>query len=97
MSIRRESLMKNIFTKHPHSIGETYLQHFKFASCFGLNMLMGGFACLLHAIFPFIFQKTGSNLLLKMTHHFISRMPKLEGQAIELSMVIDEKRKNLQA
>lgn len=89
--------MKNIFTKHPHSIGETYLQHFKFASCFGLTMLMGGSACILHAIFPFIFQKTGSNLLLKMTHHFISRMPTLEGQAIELSVVIDEKRKNLKA
>ena len=68
--------MKNIFTKHPTSVGETYLQHMKFAAQFGFNMVIGGIACLIHAIFPFVFEKTGSNYLLKMTENFF-QMPEV--------------------
>lgn len=49
--------MKKFFTQHPFSVGETYLQHFKYALLFGVSMLMGGLACIIHAIFPFLFQK----------------------------------------
>lgn len=83
--------MTNPFTKHPHEMGETYLQHFFHALKFGLTMLIGGIACILHAFFPFIFQKTGSNLLLKMTHQFISRSPLLEDRFVVLSESIDKK------
>lgn len=83
--------MKNIFTNHPSSIGETYLQHFKFAFIFGVTMMLGGLACILHAIFPFIFQKTGSNILLKMAHHFVERMPAVEDRVIFLSQSIEKK------
>jgi Family of unknown function (DUF6356) len=86
--------MKNIFTSHPHSIGESYFQHLKFASLFGARMTIGGIACLLHAIFPFIFQKTGSNILLKMTHHFIDRMPTVENHIVDISRLIEKKRVN---
>lgn len=84
--------MKNIFTKHPNSIGETYFQHLRFASQFGITMMIGGIACLIHALFPFVFEKTGSNILLRCTHFFISRMPKLEERVIEISRVIEKKR-----
>ena len=70
--------MKNIFTNHPHSVGETYFQHFKFAIQFGINMVVGGVACMIHAIFPCFFEKTGSNILFNMVHYFILRMPKIE-------------------
>src|SRR5689334_3287021 len=83
--------MKNIFTEHPHSVGESYFQHMKFASYFGFNMMLGGLACLTHAIFPFIFQKTGSNVLIKMTHDFIERMPEVESRVLKLSQVIEKK------
>ena len=83
--------MKNIFTDHPHSIGETYWQHMKFASQFGGNMLLGSFVCFIHAVFPFLFQKTGSNILLKMTHHFVERMPNTEERIIQLSELIEKK------
>jgi hypothetical protein len=86
--------MKNIFTEHPTSIGESYFQHMKFAGLFGCKMLIGGLACLIHAVFPFLFISTGSNLLLKMTHHFIERMPRIEGKVAELSRVIDSKKVN---
>lgn len=83
--------MKNIFTEHPHSIGESYLQHMRFAFNFGFTMLIGGMACILHAVFPFIFQKTGSNYLLKMTHDFVDRMPNVEHRVIKISRLIESK------
>lgn len=84
--------MKNIFTEHPHSQGETYFQHMMFAFLFALNMLIGGLACIIHAIFPFLFIKTTSNILLKMTHHFIDRMPTIDDRIIVLSQVIEKKK-----
>lgn len=84
--------MKNIFTDHPHSIDESYFQHLKFASQFGGQMMLGGIACILHAIFPFMFQKTGSNILLKMTHHFIDRMPTVEERVVAIAVLIEQKK-----
>ncbi|TAK75380.1 MAG: hypothetical protein EPO11_05540 [Gammaproteobacteria bacterium] len=85
--------MKNIFTDHPHRIGETYFQHFKFALIFSMNMIVGGIACLIHAIFPFLFPETGSHFLLKMTHRFIERMPVVEDRVKVISQSIEKKMK----
>lgn len=52
-----------LFTTHPKEVGETYTEHFATASSFGVPMIITGFACLLHGIFPFLFEKTGSNLV----------------------------------
>ncbi len=86
--------MDNIFTKHPHQVGETYFEHLKFAGAFGLNMLIGGLACLTHAVFPFVFEKTGSNKLLSMTRNFVERMPKVEDRVLDISRIIAEKKAN---
>lgn len=58
--------MSNLFTKHPNSIGETYWQHFWFATCFAANLLVAGICCLIHAIFPFVFKDTASNILARI-------------------------------
>jgi hypothetical protein len=52
--------MRTTFTKHPASVGETYFQHMRMAGSFGTRMLGGALACYVHAIFPFLFEKTGS-------------------------------------
>jgi hypothetical protein len=83
--------MKNIFTEHPDSVGESYLQHMKFASLFGFNMIIGGLACFIHAIFPFLFQKTAGNYLLKMTYFFVERMSQVEPHTVKLSQLIEKK------
>ena len=87
--------MFNLFTKHPHSIGESYFQHLRFAFMFGVTMAWGGIACMLHAIFPFIFPKTASNILLKMTQDFVERMPVVDERVIVLSRTIEEKLNHL--
>ena len=52
--------MLSAFNRHPSSIGETYGQHLAQASGFGAAMIAAGAACLVHAIFPFWFEKTAS-------------------------------------
>jgi hypothetical protein len=54
--------MPNPFTTHPASVGETYLQHMRFARRFGGRMLLGGLAALLHSAFPFLFVTTASRI-----------------------------------
>ncbi len=53
----------NPFTKHPTEIGESYGEHFGAASRFGLRMIGGGLACLVHGVFPFLFTTTGSRTI----------------------------------
>jgi hypothetical protein len=55
--------MPNPFTAHPHSVGETYGGHFRFALAFGARMTLGGLAAAVHAVFPFLFITTASNAL----------------------------------
>ena len=51
------------FTQHPHEVGETYGEHFMVASRFGGQMLLGGLACMVHAVLPFLCTKTGSGII----------------------------------
>ena len=51
------------FNEHLTSVNETYGQHFVHAARFSLTMFIGALACLVHAIFPFLFKKTGSSLI----------------------------------
>jgi hypothetical protein len=51
------------FTEHPASVGENYLEHLRHASGFAASMITGGFACLVHALLPFLFTTTGSRVV----------------------------------
>lgn len=61
-----------LFTDHPHSVGETYFEHMGMASSFGLRMVLAGLACLLHGLFPFLFVKTGSTTIRHLHETMIS-------------------------
>jgi len=53
--------MLRLFTDHPHSVGETYFEHLRFAFAFGGRMIVGGAACLVHGVLPFLCTTTGSS------------------------------------
>ena len=55
--------MRNPFTAHPASVGESYGEHFAFALAFGARMALGGLAAMAHAVFPFAFITTASRTL----------------------------------
>ncbi len=76
-------MTKLSFTEHPASVGESYFQHMAMASSFGACMLLAGLACLVHAILPFAFVKTGSdtisNLYRRMVTHRVGGVAPLPG------------------
>ena len=49
-----------LFTDHPESVGESYGEHLVTATGFGTRLVLTGLACLVHALLPFLFVKTGS-------------------------------------
>lgn len=50
----------NPFTRHPREVGETYFEHMTAAAGVGARMAAGALACFVHAVFPFLFVRTGS-------------------------------------
>ena len=54
------------FTEHPHEVGETYGEHFMVATRFGSAMLLGGLACMVHAVLPFLCTSTGSRTIRRL-------------------------------
>jgi hypothetical protein len=55
--------LKRLFTEHPASVGETYLEHLRTAASFASQMMFGAVACFLHALLPFAFRRTGSSCI----------------------------------
>jgi hypothetical protein len=68
----------NPFTQHPKALGESYVAHFINASAFGLRMLAGGAAVLVHAILPFLFVHTGSRTMAKLHRRMTGRADRVE-------------------
>lgn len=58
--------MKHLFTEHPESVGETYVEHLGEAWSFSGAMLLGGLLCFVHGLFPFLFKKTGSQIITRL-------------------------------
>jgi len=56
-------MLRRLFTEHPASVGESYGEHMAMAGSFALHMFLGSLACLLHALLPFLFVKTGSSII----------------------------------
>jgi hypothetical protein len=56
--------VQNPFTAHPRAAGETYWQHFGFAMRVAGSAIVAGCAAALHAVFPFLMERTASGMLL---------------------------------
>jgi hypothetical protein len=52
--------MLQAFTRHPSTVGETYGGHLVQAWGFSLTLFGAAFACLVHGLVPFMFERTGS-------------------------------------
>lgn len=65
--------MRRLFTEHPASVGETYGEHLVHASYFGGRMILAGFACMLHALLPFVCVRTGSQAIEQLNAQMLAR------------------------
>jgi len=52
--------------EHLDLTNETYVQHFKFATCVGISMIYGGMQALIHALYPGILTKAASTKIKKL-------------------------------
>ncbi|HEX4569282.1 MAG TPA: DUF6356 family protein [Dongiaceae bacterium] len=64
-------MSNNPFIDHPASVGETYGEHLVAASGFGLSMILGGLACLVHGLLPFLFLRTGSSTIARLHERMV--------------------------
>ncbi len=52
-----------LFCEHPNSVGMSYFSHLRRALRFSAMLLYACLACLVHAVFPFIFEHTASDII----------------------------------
>ena len=65
------------FTDHPTSVGESYGEHMGQALCFGTRMVFAGVACLVHAVLPFLFVRTGSQAISELNERMILKRTRI--------------------
>jgi len=54
--------VKDAFTAHPAQNGETYFEHARASLRIALAMFLGGWCAMIHAVFPFLAQRTASTI-----------------------------------
>lgn len=57
------SPLTKLFTEHPASVDESYFEHMRFAGWFAGTLLLAAGAALVHAVLPFLFEKTASRIV----------------------------------
>ncbi|WP_394647410.1 DUF6356 family protein [uncultured Sphingomonas sp.] len=63
---RLSASLTAVFTAHPKAIGESYLAHARTAAGFGAAMIVGGAACMVHALIPAVFTTAGSDTVRRL-------------------------------
>ena len=58
--------LRSLFLDHPRSVDESYLQHMVFAAGFSGRLFLAALAALVHAVLPFMFEKTASRMIAGM-------------------------------
>ena len=58
--------VKSLFLTHPQSVDEDYFEHMAFAGKFSGKLFLAAGAALVHAVLPFLFEKTASTMIAEM-------------------------------
>jgi hypothetical protein len=66
-----------LFIDHPRSVGESYGEHAAMASRFGMAMIGGGLACLVHALVPGVCVRTGSRTITRLHQAMVANRARL--------------------
>ena len=69
------AVVTRVFTAHPATVGESYLQHLRFAAGTGLSLLAAGLAAIAHGVVPCLFESTSSTTVLRLAQRMRHRFP----------------------
>lgn len=76
------------FTRHLKYIDEGYFEHMSHALRFTLQLAAGAVACLVHAIFPFLCEKTGSDIIRKLHHDMVTHRDQLSKSKVTVTEMV---------
>ena len=80
-------LFAKLFRDHPAEVGETYAEHFAAAGGFGVKMIAGGIACVVHALVPGLFVTTGSGTVKKLYDQMVAKRNAKRAANIEMRSI----------
>jgi hypothetical protein len=61
-----QNSLKDLFTAHPHAVGESYAEHFGVALSYSARLFAASCAALVHAFLPFLCVTTASSAIKAM-------------------------------
>ena len=68
-------MLGRLFIDHPNEVGESYGEHLAIAAGFGISMVAGGLACIVHSIVPALCEKTASGIVRDLYNRMDARRP----------------------
>jgi len=66
-------MLQRLFTEHPASVDETYVEHMGMAFSFAGRMFLASLACFVHALLPFLFVRTGSMAIDELHERMVTK------------------------
>ena len=66
-------MFAKLFLDHPRSVNESYFEHFLFAMRFSILLFCAALAALVHALLPFLFEKTAGELIKSLSQKMQER------------------------
>jgi hypothetical protein len=66
-------MIRKLFLDHPQEVGETYAKHLLVAGRFGAEMMVGGLACMVHAVVPAVFKSAGSGTVSRLHARMVAK------------------------
>lgn len=79
--------MTHLFNDHPASVGETYVTHMGMALGFAATLALAALVCLIHALLPFAFEKTGSRLIQQLHTRMVTHRATPAHRPAHVSMI----------
>lgn len=76
-------MIDRLFLSHPRSVGESYTEHAAVAGKFGATMVVGGLACMIHAVLPSVFPRAASDRVKRLYAQMVARQPNMRRPAFE--------------
>lgn len=64
-------MFSKLFLDHPETVNESYVRHFGHAFGFAASMFAGSIVCLIHAVVPALFEKTGSRIITRLHNRMV--------------------------
>lgn len=80
-------MLRRLFTEHPAEVGESYFEHLRAAGTFGIRMIGGGIACVVHALVPGLFVTTGSGTVNRLYQQMVAKRAAKREANIEMRSI----------